>query len=221
MKLNPKKCSFVKQRIEYLGHVVTPEGIFPDPGKVEVVNNFPTPASLKDLKSFLGLANYYRRFIKGFSEITSPLNALTKKGVKFCWSESCAVAFDRLKRTLISAPVLAFPNFDEQFLLYVDASSTGIGFALAQIQSGKEVVIAYNGRGLNQAGRNYTTIEREALALVEGIKKFQPYLHDRKFVVYTDGLCCFNNTISKSFTVQVAKMVTLMLYQGAHIQPPT
>ena len=186
VKLNPKKCSFVKQRIEYLGHVVTPEGIFPDPGKVEVVKNFPTPASLKELKSFLGLANYYRRFIKGFSEIASPLNALTKKGVKFCWSESCAVAFDRLKRTLTSAPVLAFPNFDEQFLLYVDASSTGIGFALAQIQNGKEVVIAYNGRGLNQAERNYTTTEREALALVEGIKKFQPYLHDRKFVVYTD-----------------------------------
>ena len=105
VKLNPKKCSFVKQRIEYLGHVVTPEGIFPDPGKVEVVKNFPTPASLKELKSFLGLANYYRRFIKGFSEIASPLNALTKNGVKFCWSESCANAFDRLNRALISAPV--------------------------------------------------------------------------------------------------------------------
>ena len=181
VKLNPKKCSFVKQRIEYLGHVVTPEAIFPDPSKVGVVKNFPTPA-----KSFLGLANYYRPFIKGFSEIASPLNTLTKKDVKFCWSEYCAAAFDRLKRALISAPVLAFLNFDEQFLLYVDASSTRIGFALAQLQNGKEVVIAYNGRGLNQAERNYTTTKREALALVEGIKKFQPYLHDRRLVVYTD-----------------------------------
>ena len=188
MKLHPKKCSFAKQRIEYLGQVVTPECIFPDPSKVEVVKNFPTSASLKELKSFPSLSNYYWRFIKGFSEIASPLNALTKKDIKFCWSESCANAFDRLKRALISAPVLAFPNFDEQFLLYVDASSTGIGFALAQIQNGKEVVIAYNGRGLNQATtqRNYTTTEREALALVEGIKKFQPYLHDRKFVVYSN-----------------------------------
>ena len=188
-KLNPdpEKCSFVKQRIVYLGHVVTPEGIFPDPSKVEVVKNFPTPASLKELKSFLGLANYYRRFIKGFSEIASPLNALTRKGVKFFWSESCANAFDRLKRALISAPVLAFPDFEEQFLLnYVDASSTGIGFALSQVQNGREVVIAFNGRGLNQAERSYSTTEREALALVEGIKRFQPYLHDRKFVVYTD-----------------------------------
>ena len=81
---------------------------------------------------------------------------------------------------------MAFPNFDEQFLLYVDASSTGIGFALAQVQNGREVVIAYNGQGLNQVERNYTTTEREALALFEGIKKFQPYLHDRKFLVYTD-----------------------------------
>ena len=84
------------------------------------VKSFPTPASLQSLKSFLGLANYYRRFIKGFSEIASPLNALTKKGVKFFWSESCANAFDRLKRALISPPVLVFPDFEEQFLLYVD-----------------------------------------------------------------------------------------------------
>ena len=138
MKLNPTECNFVKQRIEYLGHVVTPEGIFPDRSKVKVVKNFLTRANLKELKSFLGLANYYRRFTKGFSEIESPLHALTKKGAKFFWSESCAVAFDRLKRALISAPALAFPNFDEHFLPYVDGSSSGIGFALAQIQ--KEVV---------------------------------------------------------------------------------
>ena len=123
VKLISEKCSFVKQRIVYLGHFVTTEGIFPDPSKVEVVKNFPTPASLKELKSFLGLANYYRPFIQG---------ALTKKTVKFFWSESCANAFDRLKRALISAPVLAFPDFDEQFLLYVDARSTGIGLALAR-----------------------------------------------------------------------------------------
>ena len=115
LKLNPKKCSFVKQRIEYFGHVVTHDGIFLYPGKVEVVKNFSTPASPKELRSFLGLANYYRRFIKGYLEIARPHNAVTKKGVKFCWSESCAVTFNRLKRVLVSAPVLAFPNFNEQF----------------------------------------------------------------------------------------------------------
>ena len=114
------------------------------------------------------------------------MNALTRKGVSFKWSEQCAVAFDKLKRALVSAPVLAYPNFCEPFLLFVDASSTGIGFTLGQVQNGKEAVIAYNGRGLNQAEKNYSTTEREARALVEGIKKFQPYLHRRRFTVVTD-----------------------------------
>ena len=96
------------------------------------------------------------------------------------------VAFDKLKRALVSAPILAYPDFSKEFLLFVDASSTGIGFTLAQVQNDKELVIAYNGRGLNHAEKNYSTTEREALALVEGIKKFQPYLFGRKFTVVTD-----------------------------------
>ena len=130
VKLNPKKCSFVKQKVEYLGHVVTPEGVSPNPDKVRVVQEFPTPTNLKKLRNLLGLANYYRRFVKGFSHIANPLNALTKKGVSFNWTEECAVAFDKLKRALVSAPILAYPNFKEPFLLFVDASSTGIGFTL-------------------------------------------------------------------------------------------
>ena len=186
VKLNPKKCSFVKQKVEYLGHVVTPDGVMPNPEKVRVVRDFPVPKNLKELRTFMGLANYYRRFVKGFAYIANPLNALTKKGSKFEWTEACADAFDKLKRALISAPILAYPDFKNEFLLFVDASSTGIGFTLAQEQNGKEVVIAYNGRGLNQAEKNYSTTEREALALVEGIKKFQPYLFGRKFTVITD-----------------------------------
>ncbi|PFX16680.1 Retrovirus-related Pol polyprotein [Stylophora pistillata] len=100
--------------------------------------------------------------------------------------EECAVAFDKLKRVFVSAPVLAYPNFKEPFLQFVDASSTGIRFTLAQVQNGKEVAIAYNGRGLNSAERNYSTTEREALALIEGIKKFQPYPQNRQFTVVTD-----------------------------------
>ena len=180
VKLNPKKCNFVTQKVEYLGHVVTPDGISPNPDKVRVVQEFPTPSNLKELRNFLGLANRYRRFVKGFSHIAAPLNALTRKGVSFKWSEQCAVAFDKLKRALVSAPVLAYPNFCKPFLLLVDASSTGTGFTLRQVQNGKEVVIAYNGRSLNQAEQNYSTTERE-----EGIKKFQPYLHRRRFTVVT------------------------------------
>ena len=126
--MNPKKCSFVKQRLEYLGHVVTSEGISPNPDKVRVIQEFPTPTKLKELRSFLGFANYYRRFVRGFSNIANPLNALTKKNVPFVCTVACAEAFEKLKRALVSAPILAYPNFREPFLLFVDASSTCIGF---------------------------------------------------------------------------------------------
>ena len=122
VKLNPKKCSFVKQRVDYLGHVVTPEGICPNPDKVRVVQEYPTPTNLKELRSFLGLANYYRRFVRGFLNIANPLNALTKKNVPFVWTVACAEAFDKLKRALVSAAILAYPNFREPFLLFVDVT---------------------------------------------------------------------------------------------------
>ena len=157
---------------------------------IRVVQEFSTPTNLKELRNFLGLANYYRRFIKGFAHIASPLNALTRKSVSFLSTKDCANAFDKLKRALVSAPVLTYPDFKEPFLLFVDAISTGIGFTLAQIQQGKELVIAYNGPGLNQAEKNYSTTEKEALALIEGVRKFQPYLHDRKFTVVTDHSYC-------------------------------
>ena len=118
VKMNPKKCSFFKQRVGYLGHVVTPEGISPNPDKVRVVQEFPTPTNLKELRSFLGLVNYYRRFVRGFSNIAKPLNAFTKKNVPFVWTVACAEAFDKLKRALVSAPILACPNFRQPFLIY-------------------------------------------------------------------------------------------------------
>ena len=129
--MNPKKWSFVKQRVEYLGHVITPEGISPNPDKVRVVQEFPTTINLKELRSFVGLANHYRRFVRGFTNIANPLNPLTKKNVPFVWTVACAEAFDKLKRNLVSAPILAYPNFREPFLLLVDDSATGIGFTLA------------------------------------------------------------------------------------------
>ena len=118
VKLNPKKCSFAQQKVAYLGHVVTPDGVIPNPEKVRVVRDFPVPKNLKELRTFMGLANYYRRFVKGFAYIANPLNALTKKGTKFEWTEACADAFDKLKRALISAPILAYPDFTKEFLFY-------------------------------------------------------------------------------------------------------
>ena len=187
LKLNPKKCEFAKQELEYLGHLVTPSGIKPCLSKIKAVQEFPVPKNFKELKSFLGLANYYRRFIKNFAQIAHPLNHLTKKSVKFEWSPECQEAFHTLKSALTTAPILVYPDFTREFHLFVDASSTGIGMALAQItDDGLERAIAYNGRNFTQAEQNYSTTERECLALIEGIRKFQPYLHGRKFTVHTD-----------------------------------
>ena len=177
LKLKPSKCKFACSQVKYLGHVVSPEGIAPDDDKI---------AAVKTVRSFLGLANYYRRFIKDFAKIASPLNQLLRKDHKFLWTDACEKVFKALKEALISAPILAFPDFKETFHLYTDASNEGVGVTLGQIQNGREVAIAYAGRDFNSAAKNYSTTEREALAVIFGIKKFEPYLYGRKFVLHTD-----------------------------------
>ena len=169
-----------------LGHVVSRDGIRPDPSKIKAVEEFPIPRCTKDVRSFLCLANYYRRFIKKFAAIAAPLNKLTGKYVQFSWDSECDIAFSTLKSALTSAPILAYPDFSIPFELHTDASSTGIGFALCQSQGGRNRAIAYGGRDLNPAERNYSTTELEALAVVEGIKKFCNYLYGQKFTIYTD-----------------------------------
>lgn len=134
----------------------------------------------------MGLANYYRRFIKGFATIAAPLNHLLRKYIRFKWDANCQQAFDALKQALVTAPILAFPDFSIPFDLYVDASLDGIGMTLGQVQKCNEVAITYAGRDLTPAERNYSATEREALAVVAGIKKFQSYLCGRHFNVYTD-----------------------------------
>lgn len=186
LKLKPSKCNFTCPQVKYLGHVVFPEGIAPDDDKISAVKDFPRPHNIKTVRSFLGLANYYRRFIKDFAKITSPLNQLLRKNHNFVWTNACEEAFKALKDTLISAPILAFPDFKEPFHLYTDASSEGIGVTLGQIQNSGEVAIAYAGRDFNAAEKNYSTTEREASAVIFGIKKFEPYLYGRKFILHTD-----------------------------------
>lgn len=186
VKLKPSKCFFARNSVEYLGHVVSKDGIQPNPDKIRAVTGFPVPKNTKGVRSFLGLANYYRRFIKGFASIAAPLNNLLRKNVRFKWDTNCQQSFDALKQALVTAPILAFPDFTRPFDLYVDASLDGIGMTLGQTQNGKEVAIAYAGRDLTPAERNYSATEREALAVVAGIKKFQSYLYGRHFNVYTD-----------------------------------
>ena len=186
LKLKPSKCSFASNSVDFLGFVVSSDGILPNPDKIEAVRSFPVPKSVKELRSFLGLSNYYRRFVEGFSKIASPLNRLTRKDVVFSWSPECQSAFQTLKDRLCSPPILSYPNFAQPFHLFTDASQTAVGYILGQILDGKEHVIAYGGRELSHAETRYSTTEREALAVVDGIKRYQPYLSGKKFYVHTD-----------------------------------
>ena len=186
MKLKPSKCHFARTSVNFLGFVVSSSGILPDPDKLEAVKSFPTPASVKEVCSFLGLCNYYRRFVENFAKIASPLNRLTRKNVPFVWDPDCETAFQDLKCRLCAPPILSYPDFTQPFHLHTDASQFALGCVLGQTIEGKEHVIAYGGRELNIAETRYSTTEREALAVVDGIKRYQPCLTGQKFYVHTD-----------------------------------
>ena len=186
LKLNPKKCKIFQKEVSFLGHVVSEAGISTDPSKISVVKDWPTPASVKEVRSFVGFCSYYRKFIREFSSIAKPLLKLTENGVKFEWDDDCEAAFDRLKCAMISAPVLAYPSLTGEFLLDTDASGVGIGAVLSQVQNGEEKVIGYFSRTLSKSERRYCVTRRELLAVVEAIKHFHHYLYGLPFVVRTD-----------------------------------
>jgi len=141
---------------------------------------------LIEVRSFIGLCSYYRRFIPGFADVAAPLHALQRKNVPFVWTDECEVAFNHLKECLTSAPIFGMPRDDGTFLLDTDASDTGLGAVLSQMQDGNEVVIAYASRTLSRPERNYDVTRRELLAIVNGFKTFKQYLLGRHFVVRTD-----------------------------------
>ena len=188
LKLQPKKCTFGQTEVKYLGHIVSKDGVATDPAKLQIVKDYPTPTKVSEIRSFLGFVGYYRRYIKDFCKIADSLTNLTRKNVPFLWDEHCSTAFETLKQKLLEPPILAYPRFDgTEFILQTDACYTGLGYILAQVQDGKERVISYGGRALNNSERNYTTTELEALAVVDGIKKYAPYLqHTVNFKVVTD-----------------------------------
>ena len=186
LKLKPTKCQFFQHNVNYLGHVISEDGVETDPDKIKTVTEWPIPISAKQVRSFLGLASYYRRFIQGFATIAAPLYRLTEKDAQFKWTDQCTEAFNRLKQLLTVAPVLAFPSFDEGFILDTDASNVGIGAVLSQVQDGKERVIAYGSRTLTKAERKYSTTKKEMLAFVYFSKYFRHYLYGKQFVARTD-----------------------------------
>jgi hypothetical protein len=184
----PKKCEMFKKEVNFLGHVVSGDGIKCDPRKTDAVRNWPTPTNLKEVRSFLGLASYYRRFIQDFATISAPLTELTKKNVKFHWTEVQEQAFQRLKDKLCSEPVLAYPTADGFFILDTDASNYGIGAVLSQVQNVNEEprVIAYASKTLSDSQKAYCTTWKELLAVVYFVKHFRRYLYGRRFLLRTD-----------------------------------
>jgi hypothetical protein len=180
-----KKCDFGKTHLNFLGHVIGADGIRVDPKKTEVVQQWPKPTDLGNLRSFLGLSNYFRRFIRQYSTVTAPLTNLLKKGAQMSdWNETCDKAFSDIKHALVTAPVLATPDFTQPdtFEVHTDASIEGLGAAL--IQGSRPV--AYMSRKLNAAERNYTTTEQECLAVIEALREWRCYLEGARFTVFTD-----------------------------------
>ena len=185
-KLGAAKCTFAAKEVSCLGHRVTEEGLLPDPSLLAVIRDIPPPKTATEVRSFLGLAGYYRRYVKGFAAIAAPLHALTRKDAVFHWSEDCQNAFDQLKLRLTTSPITAFPDFSQEFRLYTDASTAGLGAILAQVRDGKERIICCASRALNKAEKSYPATKLECLAIVWAVAKFRPYLMTMPFEVFTD-----------------------------------
>ena len=156
LKLQPTKCFLCQKKVSFLGHIVSEDGVATDPSKTDKVASWPTPICRREVQQFLGLANYYRRFVKDFAKIAKPLHRLTERTTRFAWTQQCQEAFEELRRRLVSSPILAFPDFTRPFILDTDASDYGVGGVLSQIQDdGRERVIAYGSRVLSKAERRY------------------------------------------------------------------
>lgn len=199
LKVKLQKCAFLQQSVKFLGHQVSAEGVGTDPSKVSAVKNWKVPTTVKELQSFLGFCGYYRRLIRGFSQIAGPLHDLVNKcsGVKkshqFCglWTPGCDSSFEQLKEKLTTAPILGFADFTQPFVVETDASQHGLGAVLCQQQGDTKRVIAYASRRLRQAeknDRNYSSMKLELLALKWAVaEKFRGYLLGSKFIVLTDN----------------------------------
>ena len=183
--LNWEKCHFMVTQGIVLGHIVSKNGIEVDKAKVELISNLPTPKCVRDIRSFLGHAGFYRRFIKDFSVIARPLCTLLAKDVPFAWSQACADAFAKLKTMLVSPPIMRSPNWNLPFEIMCDASDYAIGAVLGQREDKKASVIYYASKTLDSAQANYTTTEKEFLAIVFALEKFRSYIVGSPVTIFT------------------------------------
>ncbi|KAL5486807.1 hypothetical protein EMCRGX_G019337 [Ephydatia muelleri] len=187
LRLRLTKCKFLKESVEYLGHVISRNGICTSPKKIEVIQKAPIPLNVTELRSFLGIVNYYGKFIQSVADLCAPLNELLQKNTLWIWTATCMESFNQLKQALGSAEVLCHYNPSEEISLACDASDHGLGAVLSHhFKDGSERPISYASRTLSKAERNYSQIEKEALSIIFGLKKFHQYLYGRKFLLVTD-----------------------------------
>jgi len=186
LKLKPSKCWLMQTQVTFLGHIISKDGVATDPEKTRLVQQWPVPTNLKQLRGFLGLTGYYRKFVEGYAKIASPLHELMKKSRQYIWTEQCQLAFERLKAALLSPPVLALPQDDDEYTLDTDACETSIGAVLSVVRDGRERVIAYAGRALSKNEQNYCVTRKELLAIVFFVKYFRQYLLGKQFKIRTD-----------------------------------
>jgi RNase H-like domain found in reverse transcriptase len=198
MSIKPKKCTIAAEELHMLGHIIGKDGIKTDPAKIEAVTQYPVPTSKTEVQAFMGLVGYYRHFINNCSAIAQPINATLKKDKRFNWMDEAHQAFNKLKKLLTSAPVLARPDLNKTFRLHTDACKSGLGAVLTQDfevpgklnRQGKplirERVIAYASRGNHGAESKYGATQLEQLAVVWAVDHFKHYLQPRPFQVVTD-----------------------------------
>lgn len=185
-KIQMDKSEFLKLETAFLGHIISKDGVKPNPDKIEAIKKYPIPKTPTEIKRFLGLLGYYRKFIPDFARITKPLTQCLKKGSKITLDQNYVDCFEKCKVLLTNDPILQYPDFSKDFVLTTDASNLAIGAVLSQGPIGNDKPVAYASRTLNTSEINYSTIEKELLAIVWATKYFRPYLFGRKFKIITD-----------------------------------
>lgn len=207
LTINLEKCQFCRPSLKFLGYIVDERGLRIDDSKVSSILNYEKPKTTTQIRRLIGMVGYYRRFLKNFSSLCSPISDLLKgrkKGQPIVWTPEADKAFEDIKKTLTTAPVLASPDFTKPFIIYCDASNTGVGSVLFQEVDGMEHPVAYASRTLNKCQRAYSTTEKELLSMIFGIEKFRPYIEGTHFTVITDhaSLVWLNNISNPSGRLQ-------------------
>ena len=195
LRLKPKNCRFLCEEVSYLGHIISVNGVGPDPEKIDKVKCFPIPHEPTQVRQFLGLASYYRRFVPLFAKVAAPLHGLLKKDNAFIWLSECEAGFRKLKEALTSVLVLAYPKFgpEFEFILETDASYVGLGAVLSQLQDdGRVHPIVYASRSLDIHEKNYGVTELETFAFVWAVRYFRAYLLGHRTTVFTDHSACMS-----------------------------